>query len=222
MVKICVFDVNETLLDLKVLDPEFDRVFNVQGVRKEWFSQFIQSALVATITDNYRPFGQIGAAAFDMTVARHKITVSDQDKKAILGKLVALPPHPEVQASLQKLKQAGYQIAALTNSTFEVAEKQLQFAGILEYFDKVLSADAVQRFKPSLEPYLMAAEAFGVNISEIYLIAAHAWDITGATHAGCKTAFVARPGAVINPLTAPPTIIGNNISDVVEQLIKKQ
>jgi len=42
MKKICVFDVNETLLDLSVLDPEFERVFGNATVRREWFSQFIR------------------------------------------------------------------------------------------------------------------------------------------------------------------------------------
>jgi 2-haloacid dehalogenase len=31
------------------------------------------------------------------------------------------------------------------------------------------------------------------------MVAAHAWDITGALSAGCKAAFVQRPGKALDP-----------------------
>src|SRR5258708_5705719 len=123
MKKICVFDVNETLLDLRALDPEFERIFGDAAVRKEWFAQFIQSALVTIVTNTYQPFGVIGAAAFDMVATRRGIVVSPEDKKAVLSKLVQLPAYPEVAENLALLKNNSYTIAALTNSTLEVAEK---------------------------------------------------------------------------------------------------
>jgi hypothetical protein len=50
-----VFDVNETLLDLAAMDPHFERIFGDSGARLTWFSQMIQSALVATVTGAYHP-----------------------------------------------------------------------------------------------------------------------------------------------------------------------
>ena len=50
MARVCVFDVNETLLDLAALDPLFGRAFGDPGVRRAWFQQVLQSALVATVT----------------------------------------------------------------------------------------------------------------------------------------------------------------------------
>lgn len=219
MKNICVFDVNETLLDLAALDPEFERVFGDKAVRKEWFGQFMVSMLVATVTNAYRPFGEIGSGAFDMIAEKRGVSVSATDKKSILSKLTDLPPHPEVAESLAALKDAGFTLATLTNSTLEVANKQMQNAGITRYFDKILSADTVQRLKPAKEPYGMAAQAFGADVQEIRLIAAHAWDIAGALRAGCKAAFVARPGMVLDPLVPAPDVVGSNLQEVVEQTI---
>jgi 2-haloacid dehalogenase len=42
MKKICVFDINETLLHIKALDPQFEAVFGDASVRAQWFGQFIQ------------------------------------------------------------------------------------------------------------------------------------------------------------------------------------
>jgi 2-haloacid dehalogenase len=219
MKKICVFDVNETLLDLAALDPQFERVFGDASVRGQWFGQFIQSALVTIATDSYVPFGTIGSAALDMVAARRNVAIKPEDKQAILQSVAELPPHPEVKASLARLKQAGFKIASLTNSTQAVAEKQLETAGIAEYFDKVLSADSVKRLKPAREPYELAAKSFSVELGDIRLIAAHAWDIAGALKAGCAAAFIARPGMVLDPLAGRPQIVGDDLREIVDQIL---
>jgi 2-haloacid dehalogenase len=219
MKHICVFDVNETLLDLKALDPHFERVFGDAAVRGQWFGQFIQSALVTIVTDSYVPFGTVGAAAFDMIAERRGIAVAAEDKQTIMQAVTTLPPRPEVEEALARLKAAGFTTAALTNSTHAVVEKQLTNAGLAKYFDKMLSADAVKSLKPSKAPYEMAAQSFGVEPSGVRLIAAHAWDIAGALHAGCAAAFIARPGMVLDPLVEKPDIVGRDLTEVVEKII---
>ena len=61
---------------------------------------------------------------------------------------------------------------------FDVNETQN--SGLRDYFEQMLSADAVRRLKPAPEPYRMAAEGLGVDVGEIRLVAAHAWDVAGA------------------------------------------
>lgn len=220
MKHICVFDINETLLDLRALDPHFERVFGSSSVRQQWFGQFIQSALVSIATDSYTQFGAIGSAAFDMVVARLGVEVSEEDKTTIMQAITTLPPHPEVKQELARLKEAGFTVAALTNSTQQIVEKQLTNSGLAQYFDKILSADSVKRLKPSREPYEMVAKEFGVEVNDIRLIAAHAWDIAGALRAGCSASFIARPGMVLDPLVENPDVIGANLTEVVSKIIE--
>ncbi len=219
MARVCVFDVNETLLDLAALDPHFERVFGDAGVRRSWFVQVLQSALVATVTGVYSDFGAVGAAALDMTAEREGVKVSDEDRQAILGGMRELPPHPEVPEALDRLRAAGLRLAALTNNTAEVAEAQLGNAGLSDRFEKILSADTVRRLKPAPEPYRAAAEALGVETAQVRLVAAHAWDVAGAMRAGCAAAFVARPGMVLDPLAEPPDVVGTDLSGVAASII---
>ena len=121
MDRVQVFDVNETLLDLAGLDPLFERVFGDAGVRRVWFTQMIQSALVVTVTGGYRPFGEIGLAALAMTARQAGVELRDPDRDAIAAGLRRLPAHPEVPAALERLQRDGLRLAALTNSTEEVA-----------------------------------------------------------------------------------------------------
>ena len=219
MRRVQVFDVNETLLDLAAMDPHFRRIFGDAGVRVTWFSQMIQSALVATVTGAYRPFGAHAMAALEMTAEQAGVTLADGDREAVADQLRHLPAHPEVAGALRRLRDAGLRLASLTNSTEEVARAQLEHAGLIDTFELVLSADTARRLKPAREPYLMAAERLGVAVDQVRLIAAHAWDVAGAARAGCATAFVARPGKDLDPLVERPEIVGDDLAEVAEAIL---
>jgi 2-haloacid dehalogenase len=220
MARVCVFDVNETLLDLGALDPHFERIFGDASVRRAWFLQVLQSALVATVTGAYSDFGTIGAAALEMTAEHRGVTLSDEDSHLIVGGMRELPPHPEVAENLSRLREAGLRLATLTNNTQQVAEAQLQNSGLRDYFEQALSADAVKRLKPAPEPYRMAAESLGVDVGEIRLVAAHAWDVAGALRVGCAAAFVARPGQVLDRLVERPDVVGADLREVANRILK--
>jgi 2-haloacid dehalogenase len=152
MGRVQVFDVNETLLDLAGLDPHFERIFGDRRVRVTWFTQMIQSALVATVTGAYHPFGAHAMAALEMTAEQAGVPLADDDKQAVAAQMRQLPAHPEVAGALRRLGDAGLRLAALTNSTEEVARAQLEHAGLIESFELVLSADTVGRLKPAPSP----------------------------------------------------------------------
>jgi 2-haloacid dehalogenase len=220
MARVCVFDVNETLLDLGALDTPFQQVFGTAQAKETWFTQVLQSAMVATLSGFYADFGTIGSAALDMVAARLGVHPTAEQRRQILGMMRRLPPHAEVERSLQHLHSAGLRLAALTNSSQQMAEEQLHHAGLAGYFEQILSVEAVRRFKPAPEVYHMAAERLGVVPERVRLIAAHEWDVAGAMRAGCAGAFVARAGKVLDPLMAVPDIIGADMAAVAEQLLR--
>ncbi len=219
MPRTIVFDVNETLLDLQALNPHFERIFGEPGVRSQWFGQVLQSALVATMTDNYRDFGQVGRSALAITAARRGVVLKDEDYQAILGGMRQLPPHSEVPEGLLRLKNAGLRLAALTNSPPAMVEAQLMSAGLIEHFDHVLSVDTVRKFKPAPEVYRNAAQALGVDLSGMMMVAAHDWDVAGAMNAGCVGAFITRKGMVLNPLYPRLDIVGPDLVEVATEIL---
>ena len=222
MARVCVFDVNETLLDLGALDPQFERVFGDASTRQAWFGQFLTSWLTAMVTGVYQDFGTIGGTALEMIAERQGVELSDEYKGQILSGIQELPPHPEVEENLGRLRDAGIRLATLTNSTQQVADAQLDNSGLRAYFEQSLSADTVKRLKPAPEPYHMAAESLGVEIGQVRLVAAHAWDVAGALQTGCAAAFVARPGMVLNPLFERPDIVGSDLREVADGILEAE
>ena len=222
MSKYIAFDVNETLLDLAALDPLFERYFGASVVRKEWFSRVLQLAFVTTITGKYSDFSAIGKAALHAIEEIHHRPLSPPQRQQILDGMVKLPAHSDASDSLGRLQQAGANMVALTNSTAEKAEFQLTNAGLRPYFLQVLSADSVRRLKPAPEPYQMAARELGITTNSLTLVAAHAWDIAGAAAAGCETAYLARPGQVLDALTPKPNLVASDLRDLADQLLATQ
>lgn len=219
MAKALVFDVNETLLDLRVLRDPFARVFGDAGPMGEWFARLLHGSLVATLTDSYEDFGSLGRSSLEAVAARRGRTLSDEDRDGILGGMRTLPAHPEVPDALARLRSAGFPLATLTNSTTGSARAQLEHAGILELFDHVLSVEDVRRYKPAPEPYRMAADRLGVPPAEMRLVAAHDWDVWGAMQAGCAAAYVARTDVPF-VLGRPPDVVGPDLSAVADAILR--
>ena len=219
-VKVIAFDVNETLLDLSSLDGPFEEVLGDRSLRGQWFAQMLQLSFVGGLTGEYVDFTSAQRAAFMMIARRVGVAVGKQDAEAMVDRMSALSPHPEVVPALSRLQDTTLRVVALTNSVQAVAEAQLEFAGIRALFDNVLSADTVQKLKPAPEPYHHVAASCDVNIDEVRLVAAHAWDITGAIAAGCKAAFVQRPGMVLSPLARQPDIVGEDLDRVIDQILR--
>jgi 2-haloacid dehalogenase len=219
MKKLIVFDVNETLLDLKSLDPHFEQFFGDASVRTSWFGQVLRNSLVATITGQYDDFGKIAGAALTMTAQLHKVELSDEDRATIMSGIRSLPPHADVILGLEKLKSAGFRLFTLTNSPPQVVEAQLKNANIIDFFEKSFSVDTIKKFKPDAEVYKMTAKELGVSADQIRLVAAHDWDVAGALLAGCSAAFIARPGHVLNPAMPIPDITGKDLVEVADKII---
>jgi 2-haloacid dehalogenase len=216
---VLAFDVNETLLDLRPLDAVFEQVLGDGALRGQWFALMLQVAFVGAITDRYVDFSTAQRSALAMVADRTGSPLPDRAAERVLGGMRTLPPHADVLPALDRLRAAGATLAALSNSPLEVSTAQLEHAGIADRFDAIVSADEVRALKPRPEPYRLVANRFGVATGQVRLIAAHSWDIAGALAAGCRTAFVARPGMPLDPNGPRPGIVGADLGAVAAQLL---
>jgi 2-haloacid dehalogenase len=210
---VIAFDVNETLLDTRVLDS----VLGGADARSSWFALMVHYTFVAGLTGDYVDYPTAQRAALKA------LGIERGDE--VLAQIRRMPAHPDVNAALDRLNQ--FTLVALTNSPLDVVTAGLEFAGIAQRFDAILSADQIRALKPQRQAYEYVAGTLGVPLNEIRLVAAHGWDIAGALAAGCKAAFVRRPaagltylGMALNPLGDQPDIIEENLVEVAEKIVK--
>ena len=217
--RVIAFDVNETLLDLSPLDPVFEELFGDAAVRAQWFGQMLQVAFVGAITDRYVDFTSSQRSALDMVAQRRGVTLAPDAADRVAATMRTLPAHPDVPDALARLRAGNLPLAALSNSPQDVEQAQLAHAGLTDRFDAILSADTVRALKPRREPYELVARTFGVPIGEVTLVAAHAWDVAGALAAGCRAAFVARPGMPRNPMDPQPDLVGTDLTEIADRIL---
>lgn len=217
MREVIVFDVNETLLDLSAMRPAMEALLSVDALN-DWFSTLLRNSMVATMTGVYEDFDELGVAALLAVGQRRRVGISEQSARTFVDGMAKLPAHADVVPALERLKSAGYRLATLTNSSSSFLARQMEYSGLGEFFEKTLSVDAVQRFKPAPEAYRLAAERLDVPIARIRLVAAHEWDVTGAIRAGAKAAFVARRQSKLSRVSEVPDIVTPDLLGVAHIL----
>ncbi len=216
-----VFDANETLLELETLAPTFARIFDDESAMRLWYANLILYWVALTIAGAYVPFTDIGAAVMKMLADTRGITLKDPDKQELIEQFSAMPPHPEVPAAWRKLRDAGFRLLTRTNNLPEIQSCQLEHAGIVDLFERRLSADGVKRHKPAPEAYAYVENELRAKPSQLCLIACHTWDTLGAVASGWAAALVRRIGNDVLGVGPQPQIVGADLNDITDQVITR-
>ena len=218
--KVLFFDSNESMLDLKGMEPQVTDAFSGRKELMElWFTTMLQYSLVDTVTSNYHDFGAIGAACMQMIAEGHGLDLEKEKAQKAMSKMKSLPAWPDVPPSLKKLKESGFRLYSLTNSAPSVISSQLEHADISHYFDGQLTTKGLNIYKPHPRTYHWAANEVGVPISDCMLLAAQGWDVAGATLAGMRAAFMKRPGKTLYPLGPKIELVGKDMEAIADQLM---
>jgi 2-haloacid dehalogenase len=214
------FDVNETLLDLNAMRTA---IGDALGARPDllplWFTTLLHHSLVVTLADQYKDFGELGVAALLMVARNHGVNLSPETAKQAVSVIRSLPAHPDVRPALEELKCEGFRMATLTNSSQSAVDAQIQNAGLADLLETRLSVEEGQLFKPHSHVYRWAARKLGFAPEDCLLVAAHGWDVAGAIWAGCRAAFISRPGAQLFPLAPVPEIVEPDLRAAARRLI---
>ena len=191
MATVLAFDVNETLLDLQALDPLFDDVLGDAALRPQWFATMLQLSFVGGLTGQYVDFSTAQRAALQddgRTRAQRPLHRGDRDRGRCDAAVTCAPevrtgadPAARQRVPVDRLDQLG-------------ARRRPGSAGQRRP-GRAVRGDLFRRrggaLKPFAAPYRMVAERCGVDIGDVCLVAAHAWDVSGALAAGAQAAFVA-------------------------------
>lgn len=213
-----VCDVNETLLDLAPLAPVLDHHLGPEAASL-WFARLLHHSTVNALVGEYRPFGELAAAAFASVAQSRGVAPPSGAWEEVAATLASLAAHPDVVPGLARFRAAGWTVAALTNSAPSALAAGLAAAGLTDLVDRPISVEAVGRFKPAPEPYRHALAVLGVTAGDAWMVACHDWDLAGADAVGMRTAFVARPGMPRSPAYPPADVVVPDLVELANRLL---
>lgn len=218
---IILFDINETVLNLSTLKPKFKEAFGDESVIATWFSMLLHSSTVCIITGVKTDFSTLADTMLESIAARMGIKLSQVMRDDILGGFANLPPHQDIKQALSRLKSAGFRTVAFSNSSLNLISTQMTNAGLMEYFDDIISVEEIGSFKPDPTVYKFAAKQLNQPLESLRLVATHDWDTHGALSVGMRAAYINRLGAIYHPLYRQPDIYATTMNDIVKQIIEK-
>jgi 2-haloacid dehalogenase len=192
---IYVFDAYGTLFDVHSAVARFRDEIGERADRMSemWRVKQLEYTWTRTLMGEYRDFRVLTAQALDYAAARFGGISAGLHEK-LLSAYERLDAYPDAAPALHGLKERGAQTAILSNGTPEMLENAVHSAGLAGLIDRILSVDAVHKFKTAPEAYGLVDHTFGVPRDSISFQSSNRWDIAGATKFGFRTVWMNRAG----------------------------
>ena len=182
-----VFDIIGTCFSLSRVSEALAKAGAPPHTLGLWFARSLRDAFALSHAGAYQPLKAVLEAELARTLRELKVAATPEQVGNITAAFGQLEPQPGFSELVAELADDGWRILALTNSSVEATKGLLERAGVLRHFSGLLSCDQVHKTKPHPAVYELARrEAQG----EVWMVAAHAWDIQGAVHAGLRTIFI--------------------------------
>jgi 2-haloacid dehalogenase len=242
MIKVFAFDLFGTLVDLGSVSKVFSelniKIDNLKLFTEIWQSKQLQYAWLLNFTNRYEPFSELSIRALKFTAKIFDLNLSDEQISKLNRAKLNLDPFPDSEKGLEKLNEAirrttgtGEEVTVadiagrmcsivLSNGEADQSDKLLSNIGLRKYFDYVISAEEVRKYKPSPEPYLLVSNKLNLQISQIALVSSNLWDIAGAKSVGMHTCWInRREDKKTNKETdIEPDYAFSSVEDIVDNL----
>jgi 2-haloacid dehalogenase len=214
---IVVFDVNETLSDLRPVTERFTEVGAPAHLAQVWFASLLRDGFAATVAGHSERFADIGRNLLRVLLPAGERDV-DEAADFVMTGFLQLPVHDDVPGGVEALYAAGLRLVTLTNGGTQIAAQLLTRAGLDGRFERLLSVEDAGVWKPARAAYDYAASVCETPLDQMLLVACHPWDIDGASRAGMRTAWINRAGASYPSHFAHPDLTATGIADLAGQL----
>jgi 2-haloacid dehalogenase len=211
------FDINGTLIDPHGVVDELkvhlgDRA---QAFSNVWRDKQLEYSFRRGLMRRYENFPVCTRQALDYTDTLLQTGLDESAKQALMQVYRKLPAYGDVPASLQALAAQGLRLFAFSNGTAEAVSGLLRHAQIDQYFEGVVSVDALQTFKPDPRVYRHFVEVAAADAEYCWLVSSNPFDVIGAVSAGMKAAWLRRSKTVVfDPWEIEPTRVINRLDEL--------
>lgn len=214
--KIVVFDIIGTCFSLEKPRQQLLEIGAPDYALELWFANSLRDAFGLSHSGGYQPLKEILQAQLPRTLKLLNLSSSSAQLEKVMKTFSELELQSGAKKAFQILSEAGWTIMALTNGSKDSTLDLLQRAGVQTYFSEVHSCDEIAITKPHPDVYKLIPTN---NLENVWLVAAHAWDIAGAVRLGMKTAFVTQLEKDYLKVYPQPHITAENLLEAARQIV---
>jgi phosphoglycolate phosphatase len=107
---------------------------------------------------------------------------------------------------LEQARKQGIDLAVITNTHVQLAEKILGQLGLLKHFETIIGGDTVARGKPAPDMVLLACRQLGIKPAAAIVVGDTEYDMAAAREAGCLAVGFKIAGDV--QINSPEELLG--------------
>jgi 2-haloacid dehalogenase len=184
-VEVVFFDLYGTLVDWRYAIGSFIAHYAGREFVEDFFECDIREVA------EYRPYSLILEKCLVEVLGKAGVKASRELVESFILTFARSPPFPDTIYGLTLLKRRGLKAAILSNTERRLIDITLY--GFKHLLDYVITAEDVKAYKPSLEAFVRAYEAAGVQLERVLHVSAYPqYDLVPASKLGVKTVLVDR------------------------------
>jgi len=190
-----VFDAYGTLFDVHSAVKRYATRIGPksQEMSEMWRARQVEYSWTYSLMGHKTDFWQLTQQALDYSMARFGLS-DDKLRTNLMNAYLELHAYPEVPHMLRTLKERGARVVILSNGTESMVRSAVQFAGLADWVDQILSVDEVEIFKPHPRVYELAVRTLDVSPDAISFQSCNPWDAAGAAAYGFRVVWINRNG----------------------------
>ncbi len=216
MKQVLAFDVYGTLIDTHGLRDQVSAV----GIKKvepfldAWRNKQLEFSFRRAAMGDYAPFSVCTKEALSWVIEKQNLAIDQKQISTLLESYQSLPAFDDCR-TLNELSK-NRRMVAFSNGEEKVVRRILEQAGIIQYFETVISADDVQVLKPAPAIYQHLLKAVMCPPQQVSLISSNPFDICGAQHCGLPGIWLNRTSQPYDGWHVPHRII-HSLGDLINK-----
>jgi 2-haloacid dehalogenase len=193
-----------------------EHVEDPDAVASLWRSRAVDYRMVATFLDAYEPYRATTHDALEYALAVHGHELSDGAVADVVGTFEELPVFDDVRGSIERLVDAGFEVAVLSNGEPDLLASIVERAGIEDLLSAVVSADEIRAYKPAAAIYEHGAERTRTPLENLAHAATPWYDVYGAMGAGMQGIWVNRRGRPWDTFDGEPSLVVDSLAGLAD------
>ena len=199
-VKAIIFDAYGTLFDV---NSAAEKCKNKIGDKWEPFANYwrtiqLEYTWLRSLMKRHKDFWKITEDSLDKSMQVFKIDSSMKNELLDLYKV--LSTFPEVNETLNKLKEKNYKLSILSNGTPSLLKELVKSNNLENIFDDIFSVEEVKTYKPDPNVYNIPIKKYQFEKNDFAYLSANTWDVSAAGNYGFNAVWVNRNNNVFDNL----------------------